>query len=98
VFSPVLVGSCRFLPRRRDVDGFAMSSLTTESDIERARADPVFHQQLLTRNLERLLAALNDMRKNNNNDPVSLRQIREGADLAVKLADRLHRQTGPNAA
>jgi hypothetical protein len=41
------------------------------------------------------------MRKNNDKDPVSVRQIKEGVDLAVKLADRLHqkeRNPGPKAA
>jgi hypothetical protein len=78
-----------------------MTSLATEDDIERARRDPAFRQELLAHNLERLLAALNIMRKNNDNDPVSVRQIREGVDLAVKLADRLHQKngkSGPRAA
>ncbi len=75
-----------------------MSNLATESDIERARSDPAFRQQFLAQNLERLLAALNTMRKNNDGNPVSVRQIREGVDLAVKLADRLHRKSGSNAA
>lgn len=78
-----------------------MSNLATEADIERARKDPAFRQQLLASNLERLLAALNIMRKNNDKDPASVRQIREGVDLAVKLADRLHQKShepGPRAA
>lgn len=78
-----------------------MSDLATEDDIARARSDPEFRQQLLAHNLERLLAALNHMRKNNDKDPVSIRQIKEGVDLAVKLADRLHqkdRKPGPRAA
>jgi hypothetical protein len=74
-----------------------MSDLTTDSDIERARRDPAFRQQLLAQNLEKLLAALGNMRKSDDKNPVSARQIREGVDLAVKLADRLHR-AGPNAA
>ena len=78
-----------------------MRDLATEDDIARARSDPTFRQQLLAHNLERLLAALNNMRKNNDKDPVSVRQIKEGVDLAVKLADRLHqkdRRPGPRAA
>lgn len=78
-----------------------MSELATEDDITRARSDPAFRQQLLAHNLERLLAALNHMRKNNDKDAVSARQIKEGVDLAVKLADRLHqkdRSPGPRAA
>ena len=66
-----------------------MSELVIEDDLARARSDPDFRQQLLTQNLERLLDALNQMRKANDTDPTSVRQIREGVDLAVKLADRL---------
>ena len=78
-----------------------MTDLATDEDIARARSDPEFRQQLLAHNLEQLLAALNHMRKNNDKDPVSVRQIKEGVDLAVKLADRLHqkdRKPGPRAA
>ena len=78
-----------------------MSDLVTEDDIARARGDPVFRQQLLAGNLERLLEMLNKMRKNNVTDPASARQIREGVDLAVKLANRLQKNgqnPGPNAA
>jgi hypothetical protein len=78
-----------------------MTELATEDDIERARRDPAFRQHLLAHNLEQLLAALNNMRKNNDKDPVTVRQIKEGVDLAVKLADRLHqkdRKPGPRAA
>jgi hypothetical protein len=71
-----------------------MSDLASEDDIERARKDPAFRQELLAHNLERLLAALNIMRKNNDKDPDSVRQIREGVDLAVKLADKLHQKSG----
>ena len=74
-----------------------MADLISEEDIERARTDPEFRQDLLAKNLERLLAALNTARKNNGErDPECARQIREGVDLAVQLAGRL--QKGPNAA
>ena len=74
-----------------------MVDLVTEDDIERARKDPGFRQELLAKNLEQLLAALNLMRRNNGGrDPASAKQIREGVDLAVKLAGRL--QKGPNVA
>jgi hypothetical protein len=78
-----------------------MSGLVTEDDIARARSDPEFRQQLLAENLERLLHALNTMRRNTDPNPASARQIREGVDLAVKLADRLQqndRNPGPRAA
>jgi len=72
-----------------------MSGLVTEDDIARARSDPEFRQQLLAENLERLLHALNTMRRNTDPNPASARQIREGVDLAVKLADRLQQNDNP---
>jgi hypothetical protein len=45
--------------------------------------------QLMAGNLERLLEALKQMRKVDDPSPESARQLREGVDLAVKLADRL---------
>ena len=66
-----------------------MSELVSEQDLARARSDAAFRQQLLVDNLERLLEALNQMRKANDISPESARQIREGVDLAVELADRL---------
>ena len=74
-----------------------MSELVTEDDIARARIDPEFRQKMLAENLERLLEMLNTMRKNRAADPASARQVREGVDLAVKLANRLQKNA-PNAA
>jgi hypothetical protein len=76
-----------------------MRNLVTDDDLARARTDPEFRQQLLAHNLERLLEALNRMREAE--DAGTAGQIREGVDLAVKLADRLQQnasQTGPKAA
>lgn len=78
-----------------------MSHLITDEDMARARSDPAFRQQLMAQNLERLLEMLNTMRKNNQSDPVSARQIKEGVDLAVKLAAKLQKvghANGPKAA
>jgi hypothetical protein len=78
-----------------------MSDLVSESDLARARIDPQFRQQFLADNLERLLKALNIMRRVKNESPETARQLREGVDLAVKLADRLQQngnQSGPRAA
>jgi len=79
-----------------------MSDLVSEDELERARSDPEFRQQLLAQNLERLLEALNEMRKDPDNySPDAARQIREGVDLAVKLAERLQQnagKSGPQAA
>lgn len=74
-----------------------MSSQVSEDDLARARHDPAFRQQMLAEHLERLLDALNRMRRANNDSPQAARQIREGVDLAVKLADRLQ-QNGPGRA
>ncbi|MBI1202766.1 MAG: hypothetical protein GC182_09675 [Rhodopseudomonas sp.] len=70
-----------------------MSDLVTDDDIARARTDLVFRQQLLAENLERLLARLNTMRKNDTSGPDSARQIKEGVALAVKLADKLQKNS-----
>ena len=74
-----------------------MSDLVTEDKLARARLDPEFRQKLMAENLERLLEALNEMRKSSTIKPEAARQIREGVDLAVKLADRLQ-QNAHNAA
>jgi len=71
-----------------------MSNQVSEDDLARARHDPAFRQKMLAEHLERLLDALNRMRRANNDSPQAARQIREGVDLAVKLADRLQ-QNGP---
>ena len=66
----------------------------------RARSDPEFRQQLLSRYLEQLLEELSVRRKERDSDsPEAARQIREGVALAVKLAERLQRSHfGPRAA
>lgn len=78
-----------------------MSNLATEDDIVRARSDPEFRQQMMAENLDRLLEALNKMRRSTDPKPEAARQIREGVDLAVKLADILQQNAynpGPKAA
>ena len=78
-----------------------MTDLVTAEDLARTRSDAAFRQQLLTENLNRLLEALNQMREAADPSPVAARQIREGADLAIKLADRLQQTAhsrGPRAA
>lgn len=76
-----------------------MSDLVTEDELLRARHDQAFRQQLLAQNLDRLLEALNMMRRASDQNANTARQIREGVDLAVKLADRLQNTTlGPRAA
>jgi hypothetical protein len=63
----------------------------TEADLARARQDAGFRQKLLVENLDLLLAELGRLRT----DPAAIDkaralQMREGAQLAVRLADLLH--------
>jgi hypothetical protein len=75
-----------------------MSDLVSEEDLARARTDAAFRQQLMAANLEKLLAKLNNLRRSSDIKPDTARQIREGVDLAVKLADRLQQYGGPQVA
>lgn len=67
------------------------AALVTDDDLARARVDPAFRHQLVADNLEILLGELNKVRTRTGNDKRIARQIREGVDLAVKLADLLQR-------
>ena len=76
--------------------------LVSEEDLARARQDPAFRQKLMTSNLDKLLAALTKARQERSKDPEVARQMREGVDLAVRLADRMQREdeggNGPKVA
>ena len=75
-----------------------MTDLVTEDELARARTDPAFRQQFLAQNLDRLLDALERMRRASDQNADAARQLREGADLAVQLADRLQSgDLGPHA-
>jgi hypothetical protein len=63
-----------------------MRDLVTDDDLARARRDPDFRQRFYADNLDLLLEKLNDMRKSGGD----ARLIKEGVDLAVKLAERLN--------
>jgi len=63
----------------------------TDDDLARARLDPAFRHQLVADNLELLLGALNKMRALQSPDGKNASQIREGVNLAVKLAELLQR-------
>ena len=73
-----------------------MSELVSEDDLTRARSDLAFRQPLMAENLEKLLAALNKMRRSANPTPETAAQLREGIELAVKLADRLQSAHNPS--
>ena len=70
--------------------------IVSEEDLARARQDPAFRQKLMAENLDKLLAALNRARQGRDKNPEVARQMREGVDLAVRLADRLQREDGGN--
>jgi hypothetical protein len=68
-----------------------MSALVTDADLERARRDPAFRHQLVADSLDLLLRELNRLRARAGTDRARAQQIREGVDLAVKLAELLQR-------
>ena len=66
--------------------------IVSDADIARAREDPRFKQVLLTKSLEQLLASLHRMQNAAHAadlGPAVARDLREGALLAVQLADRI---------
>jgi hypothetical protein len=75
------------------------SDLVTDADLARARTDADFRQKLVTQSLELLLAELNKLQRVAMNTARD-QQMREGAELAVKLADLLRHisERAPNAA
>jgi hypothetical protein len=75
-----------------------MTELVTDEDLARARGDAEFRHKLMANNLDRLLEALNTLRRAETTSPQDVRHLREGVDLAVKLADRLQNTTSPELA
>jgi hypothetical protein len=75
-----------------------MSTFATVSDDElaRARSDPAFRQKLLSQNMEALLAGLQKLRKAPASDRAGAKQIREGIELAVRLAELLQAPIKPS--
>ena len=61
----------------------------SDADIARGRQDPRFKQVLLARSLEQLLASLHRMQRSPDLGPAGARHLREGAVMAVQLADRI---------
>ena len=69
----------------------------TEDELARARTDPAYRQKLLSQNMEALLAGIKKLRK----APVAAagtgdKQIREGVELAVRLAELIQGPTKPS--
>jgi hypothetical protein len=62
----------------------------SDDDLARAHVDPAFRHQLLADSLDRLITEIAKLRDGGvDDDPVKARQMREGADLALQLADLL---------
>jgi len=71
-----------------------MSALVTEDELNRAQQDPEFRQKLMMDKLDLLLGEIARLRETKPApDSDVARQIREGVDLAVKLADLLQKTT-----
>ncbi|HUI12754.1 MAG TPA: hypothetical protein VL048_04700 [Xanthobacteraceae bacterium] len=62
-------------------------SPVTDADLSRARSDPTFRQRLLEQNLEALLAGMKRLRGSAPRSGPDARQLREGVELAVRLAE-----------
>jgi len=71
--------------------------LVSDGDLARARVDHTFRHRLVADHLEALLDQLNRLRRYDAPDPKCAGQLREGVDLAVKLADLLQRIEGQTA-
>ena len=67
-----------------------MDQKISDADIMRAREDPRFRQILLARSLDQLLGALHRMQHAAGTlAPDAARHLRQGAMMAVELADRI---------
>ena len=67
----------------------------TDADLARARHDPTFRHRLLADSLDVLLRELNKLR-NAGADDTRDHQLREGVDLAIKLATLLQTPADPH--
>jgi len=66
----------------------------TDDDLARARGDRAFRQKLLEQSLEALLAAMKKLRKANPSAGANARQLREGVEMAVRLAEIIQNAGG----
>ncbi|MPZ41274.1 MAG: hypothetical protein GEU95_25160 [Rhizobiales bacterium] len=69
-------------------------ALVTDDDLARSRMDPELRHRLVAENLELLLSELNRLRSDKT-DEHRAKQIREGVNLAVQLAEILQRIEQP---
>jgi hypothetical protein len=66
----------------------------TDDDLTRARTDRAFRQKLLEQSLEALLAGMKKLRKANPSAGANARQLREGVEMAVRLAEIIQNAAG----
>ncbi len=69
-------------------------SPVTDADLSRARSDPAFRQRLLEQNLEALLAEMKKLRGSAPSGGTGAKQLREGVELAVQLAELIQKADG----
>ncbi len=69
----------------------------TDAELAQARQDPQFRQQLLKQSLALLLARLQKLRAKPATANASTEQIREGVQLAVRLAELIQAASGPSS-
>jgi hypothetical protein len=65
----------------------------SDDELVRARIDPAFRQRLLSENMEVLLAGLKEAHKSP--DGAGAEEIREGVQLAVRLAELIQGPVKP---
>ena len=73
----------------------ATFSPVTDADLARGRQDRTFRQRLLEDNLEALLAGMKKLRKQDPTIDGNARQLREGVELAVRLAEIIQNAARP---
>jgi len=59
----------------------------TDAELDLARHDPAFRHKLLSRNMDALLVGLQKLRNTPRSGGANVKQIREGVELAVRLAE-----------
>jgi hypothetical protein len=69
-------------------------SPVTDADLARARGDRTFRQRLLEQNLEALLAGMKKLHKGDPSTGANARQLREGVEMAVRLAELIQNAGG----
>jgi len=69
-------------------------SPVSDTDLARARSDPAFRQRLLEQNLETLLAGMKKLRGSATPNGAGAKQLREGVELAVRLAELIQNADG----